>query len=324
MVLVWLAITLVAIGPPVVQPAKRAPRPATASAIDSAGVATGSLAPLAADVRHSVGAKVVKWLNAENDGLTRLRVASGVKVVTGSLASLAADARHSVGSNLAKWLNVQCDGLSERTDASRVEVATGSLASLAADRRHSTGAETALRLNAENDGLNQGGDARAAKSPPPTQSDRRANLERPTWIGFAVITYRLARDAVQNADVRAGSGPARALAASSQKLAASGWSGCAAYSLGADQWGRSVCLTGPDEVPGVQPWLAQVTASLLSLPGELAPAVKRVASRIVDGADSLWAGTLPRPALIKPVGDLGPQWRWGASMPTARLGSNLI
>ncbi len=311
MVLVWLAITLVAIGPPVVQPAKRAPRPATASAIDSAGVATGSLAPLAADVRHSVGAKVVKWLNAENDGLTRLRVASGVKVVTGSLASLAADARHSVGSNLAKWLNVQCDGLSERTDASRVEVATGSLASLAADRRHSTGAETALRLNAENDGLNQGGDARAAKSPPPAQSDRRAKIERPTWIGFAVI------------DVSAGARRNAQQPTARQDAARRGlsppvprsWRPLVGAVVRLIAWERisgvgSVCLTGREKSRDGRTLVAQVTASLLWLPDEVAPALNRVASRIVDGADSLWAGTLPRPALIKPVGDLGPQWRW--------------
>ncbi|HVX60393.1 MAG TPA: hypothetical protein VHC19_07325 [Pirellulales bacterium] len=252
----------------------------------------------------------MKWLNAENDGLTKLRVASGVKVVTGSLAWLAADARHSVGSNLAKWLNVQCDGLSARTDERRIAVATGSLAGLAADARHSTGAKTVLRLNAENDGLSQAGDARAAIAPPPARRDRRANIERPTWIGFAVFAYRQARGAMHNGELRGRSGQARAAVANSHKLAASGWSGCAAYSLGADPWGRSVCLAGPDEGLSDRPWVAQITASLLGLPAEVAPNLTRVGSRIADTAALLWAGTPPRPALVKPVGVFGQHRRW--------------
>lgn len=263
MVLAWLALTLVAIGPPVLHPANRALPPVAASVADGNGVATGSLATMAADVRHSAGLELAKRLNAENDGLSKRRTTTRVRVVTGSLAALAADARHSEG------------------------------------------AELALRLNAENDGLSARDDARAALLPTAAQSDRPADVERPTWIGFAVFAYRLVRDAMQGAESQERRGETLGFAVSSQNLAASGWSGCAAYRHGADAWGRSVNRTVRDDERKRRPWGTRLMASLLRLPDELAPALGRVARRVGD-AGSLWTGILPR----MPAGKSHPQWRW--------------
>lgn len=109
MLLVGLAIALIAVGPPTVwrpQSPTGAGRPLHASQ----RVAQGSLASLAADLRHSTGHESAWQINAENDGLSRRQIASD-RAVTGSLAGLAADVAHSRGAELVLRINAANDGL---------------------------------------------------------------------------------------------------------------------------------------------------------------------------------------------------------------------
>lgn len=274
-------------------------------------VVVGDLTRLAADIRHSSGDELSRRINEGNDGLNRSDPAP-LGVVVGDSSRLAADVRHSSGDELARRINEANDGLNRREPAA-LQVVVGDLSRMAADFRHSRGAETIQRINRENDGLTELDGAAHL---------RRSAERRPRLVGWTLLGWRVAVLSWQRFGPE--QHPLWDIATTRQRrdlhrLAASGWSGCTAYSSDRAEFASSIALNGPANASRKgSSRLVHAVAAACEAPEAALPVLERIAAW-ADRSQQAWTAALLRTRTAH-AREFGPDWRSAKTSSWDRIG----